>query len=515
MADIQITGLPELTSIQNTDLVHVKRGTTDFKMTYENFLNSHLSDLNNPHAVSKSQLGLSNVTNDAQLKINSNLSDLADIPAARTNLGVFSQAQVTAQVDLHGNLTNNPHGVTRTQVGLGDVLNARQLVAANNLSDLISVSTARINLDVYSRTETDTLLASHVNRRDNPHVVTRTQVGLGNVSNFTVATNFNDGSTTKYANAAIVLEAHNAAVSTSAASLLSHTSNTSNPHGTTKSHVGLSNVQNFSVTNDYAGSSTTLYVSQRALSDGLASISTGFTQTLTSHIANVNNPHGTTKAHVGLSNVQNFPVSSSATSTSANSYANSAAANNARILAINSSASSLSAHTAQSNPHGTSRSDVGLGSVQNYPASNSFTLNSPTTYSTSQALFNGLADVRSFVSTGFLPSTSWVQFGGNLNSADGGAISGLSILKGKEVFVVAIDNDGVDEIFTCQCYIPLQPTGLGPNLEFVQPIRSSNTLRYRYNQNQLITDGYSIKRIYYREPQDLPNLGTIAFSGNG
>lgn len=43
----------------------------------------------------------------------------------------------------HSSLRNNPHGVTKTQIGLDNVINALQLVAANNLSDIVNVVEAR------------------------------------------------------------------------------------------------------------------------------------------------------------------------------------------------------------------------------------------------------------------------------------------------------------------------------------------------------------------------------------
>jgi hypothetical protein len=56
-------------------------------------LSSHTSNTSNPHSVTKTQVGLGNVSNDAQLKIASNLSDLASVATALTNLGVSSFVQ--------------------------------------------------------------------------------------------------------------------------------------------------------------------------------------------------------------------------------------------------------------------------------------------------------------------------------------------------------------------------------------------------------------------------------------
>lgn len=59
-------------------------------------IDTHIADTANPHAVTKSQVGLGSVSNDAQLKIASNLSDLANAATARTNLGVAIGTDVQA-----------------------------------------------------------------------------------------------------------------------------------------------------------------------------------------------------------------------------------------------------------------------------------------------------------------------------------------------------------------------------------------------------------------------------------
>nr|WP_263708009.1 pyocin knob domain-containing protein [Shouchella tritolerans] len=66
-----------------------------------------------------------------------------------------------AKVNAHANDKGNPHGVTKAQVGLSNVDNAKQATKAE--------------------------FDAHVNNKSNPHGVTKSQVGLGNVQNYPVA----------------------------------------------------------------------------------------------------------------------------------------------------------------------------------------------------------------------------------------------------------------------------------------------------------------------------------------
>ena len=94
-------------------------------------LTAHIQNRNNPHNVTKQQVGLGNVTNVEQ----------------------------ASKVDFQNHLNNhnNPHSVTKAQVGLGNVTNVEQ------------ASKQEFN--------------SHATNRNNPHGVTKSQVGLGNVDN--------------------------------------------------------------------------------------------------------------------------------------------------------------------------------------------------------------------------------------------------------------------------------------------------------------------------------------------
>lgn len=77
--------------------------------------NAHLTDTNNPHSVTKAQVGLGNVTNDAQLKIASNLSDLASASSARSNLGLGNSAILNVGTSA-GTVAAGDHTHTLSQV---------------------------------------------------------------------------------------------------------------------------------------------------------------------------------------------------------------------------------------------------------------------------------------------------------------------------------------------------------------------------------------------------------------
>ena len=103
----------------------------------------------------------------------------------------------------HSSLRNNPHGVTKTQIGLDNVINALQLVAANNLSDVANVAEARANLQIMSSEEVNNLVQQHIQNKSNPHNTTKSQVGLSNVQNWTTSNLYNEDAD-KYATARAV-----------------------------------------------------------------------------------------------------------------------------------------------------------------------------------------------------------------------------------------------------------------------------------------------------------------------
>ncbi len=99
------------------------------------------------------------------------------------------------------------------------------------------------------------------------------------------------------------------------AALAAHVQDKSNPHAVTKDQVGLGNVGNYPIATNaiaLAGTSTQHYITPSSL---LYVVNQVASTALAAHIADKSNPHSTTKAQVGLGNVLNYGTADSATTT--------------------------------------------------------------------------------------------------------------------------------------------------------------------------------------------------------
>lgn len=108
--------------------------------------------------------------------------------------------------------------------------------------------TATVDPEGYVTFETmQTALNTHTGNKSNPHSVTKSQVGLGNVPN--VATNdqtptYSDTTTLVTLSSGEKISIAFAKIKLAITTLINHFANKSNPHGVTKSQVGLGNVEN-------------------------------------------------------------------------------------------------------------------------------------------------------------------------------------------------------------------------------------------------------------------------------
>lgn len=140
---------------------------------------------------SKSDVGLSNVDNVKQAhatrKINTNspLSGGGDLSADRTLSVADSSTSAKGVVQL-SDATNS------TSTALAATANAVKKAYDRGSSGITKADAAQASAD------------SHIGNKDNPHGVTKAQIGLSNVNNWTATSSETDGSESKYATAAAV-----------------------------------------------------------------------------------------------------------------------------------------------------------------------------------------------------------------------------------------------------------------------------------------------------------------------
>ena len=307
----------------------VKESINSGNTTITDNLTKHIEDYNNPHKVTKDQVGLGNVDNTSDK--DKPLSD-----AAKEAINEVKTLITSSRTDLSNHIKDytNPHRVTAEQVGLGNVNNTSDLDkpisnATQKELDKLDAKIDKIN------TDQGTDLSAHLRDFSNPHKVTKEQIGLGNVDNTADLDKPISTATQK------AIDDAKAANNTA---LDNHANRTDNPHKVTKDQVGLGNVDNTADINKPVS------VAQQ---NALDTLSNSLNTAINNHVGNTNNPHQVTKEQVGLGKVDN---------TSDLEKPISVATQNA----ISEVVSNLDKHIAdKNNPHEVTKEQIGLGRVDN------------------------------------------------------------------------------------------------------------------------------------------------------
>ena len=307
----------------------VKESINSGNTTITDNLTKHIEDYNNPHKVTKDQVGLGNVDNTSDK--DKPLSD-----AAKEAINEVKTLITSSGTDLSNHIKDytNPHRVTAEQVGLGNVNNTSDLDkpisnATQKELDKLDAKIDKIN------TDQGTDLSAHLRDFSNPHKVTKEQIGLGNVDNTADLDKPISTATQK------AIDDAKAANNTA---LDNHANRTDNPHKVTKDQVGLGNVDNTADINKPVS------VAQQ---NALDTLSNSLNTAINNHVGNTNNPHQVTKEQVGLGKVDN---------TSDLEKPISVATQNA----ISEVVFNLDKHIAdKNNPHEVTKEQIGLGRVDN------------------------------------------------------------------------------------------------------------------------------------------------------
>lgn len=207
----------------------------------------HIADHNNPHHITLADLGLDDLGN-LVAATKEQAEGGTDNVNYMTSLRVMQSitANAVPLINAHATRTDNPHSVTKAQVGLGSVEN---YLVATNTEAQAGVATNRYMTPATTKAAIDVLaplaLASHTGDKNNPHQTTAAQVGLGSVQNYalaSVAEAVAGLSNAKYMTPYLVAQA---IANGSGQGLSAHLSDFNNPHNVTKTQVGLGNVDNY------------------------------------------------------------------------------------------------------------------------------------------------------------------------------------------------------------------------------------------------------------------------------
>lgn len=202
----KLAGLPNSTELTNS--IATAKASGD---NAQSNLNAHKLNISNPHEVTKAQVGLGNVTNDAQVKrsemgvaggvatldedgkvpssqLPSYVDDIVDVYATYeksttgvlSNIVLYSDAGKTKLVTgeagkIYQNVEEGEPGYQFRWTG--------SVFSQTGASSLIIGEVAGTAFDGARGKTVESSLQSHKNDKNNPHEVTKTQIGLGNVDN--------------------------------------------------------------------------------------------------------------------------------------------------------------------------------------------------------------------------------------------------------------------------------------------------------------------------------------------
>lgn len=278
-----------------------------------------------------------------------------------------SIAQTNQNLNTHVQDKENPHAVTKAQVGLGNVLNYG-VATTTDMVEASSNSLYTTPVRVRDAIAEHALkpLNAHIARTDNPHGVTKSQVGLGNVQNYATATQGDMVAGTSGSHYVTPLLVKQALDHHIIGPFNQHVARTDNPHSVTKAQVGLSNVVNYGVANESqarTGTDATVYMTALRTAQAI------YTQAVTplnTHVARTDNPHAVTKAQVGLSLVDNFDTATNADALGGTANNKFMTTLRTMELVTKFAVTPLNTHVARTdNPHSVTKAQVGLGNLPN------------------------------------------------------------------------------------------------------------------------------------------------------
>lgn len=116
---------------------------------------------------------ITNALNEAKAYTDAAKTALNKLISDESSARQAADTTITNNLNAHIGNKSNPHNVTKTQVGLGNVQNLAPADMPVSTAQATAIADAKA-----AGTKAQTDLSTHANRKDNPHNVTRAQLGL-------------------------------------------------------------------------------------------------------------------------------------------------------------------------------------------------------------------------------------------------------------------------------------------------------------------------------------------------
>ena len=258
----------------------LQKYTNDVVGGFEGLIEVHTSNTSNPHNVTAAQTGAAAKT-DFDAHVN-NTNNPHKVTATQIS------AALSSDLTAHTTNLNNPHKVTKQQVGLGNLPNATTDSMYD--SDVETLVVAKVTNDILK------MIQSHEGDLNNPHNVTKEQLGIGNIPTETTDSMY-DASTDKIPVAKVTNDLY--------LYISDHVGSRDNPHNVTTEQIKAAPLEHTHKVADITDIST--------ITNQLAELNTRIINTETKinlHTANFENPHEVNKQQVELGNVENYSVAS-------------------------------------------------------------------------------------------------------------------------------------------------------------------------------------------------------------
>ena len=194
MDDVTLSSLGngELLQYDSTTSKWLNKTISELGLALASTLTSHTSSTSNPHNVTASQVGLSNVTNESKSTMLTDAA-LTGNPTAPTQSSGDNSTKIATTAYVDSAISGENELSELNDVNLDSLGDDELLQYDSSSSKWLNKTFAELGLATTSSLSglaTTSSLTSHTDSTSNPHSVTATQVGLGNVTNESKATMF-------------------------------------------------------------------------------------------------------------------------------------------------------------------------------------------------------------------------------------------------------------------------------------------------------------------------------------